>query len=87
MSFSPRCTVSPRWFVSVTSIVTMPRSGFLVSRFDTTRMREVLGYIPTYTTEEAFSDFARSLVPGLVTNHPVAALEDLVTGALGVERG
>jgi UDP-glucose 4-epimerase len=54
---------------------------------DTTRMREVLGYTPTYTTEEAFADFARSLAPGLVNHHPVAALEDLVTGALGVERG
>jgi len=54
---------------------------------DTTRMREVLGFNPKYTTEEAFADFARSLSPGLVNNHPVAALEELVTGALGVDRG
>lgn len=54
---------------------------------DTTRMREVLGFAPTYTTEQAFADFARSLAPGVISQHPVAALEDLVTGALGVDRG
>jgi UDP-glucose 4-epimerase len=31
---------------------------------DTSRMREVLGFHPTYTTEEAFADFARSVAPG-----------------------
>jgi len=54
---------------------------------DTTRMREVLGFKTTYSTEAAFSDFARSLAPGMISQHPVAALEELVTGALGVERG
>jgi len=54
---------------------------------DTTRMRDVLGFTPAYSTEEAFADFARSLAPGVISHHPVAALEDLVTGALGVPRG
>ena len=31
---------------------------------DTTRMREVLGFEPKYTTSEAFADFAHSLQPG-----------------------
>ena len=33
---------------------------------DTTRMREVLGFEPAYTTAQAFADFARSLEPGLL---------------------
>ena len=31
---------------------------------DTTRMRTMLGFTPTYTTESAFADFARSVAPG-----------------------
>jgi UDP-glucose 4-epimerase len=54
---------------------------------DTTRMRDVLGFRPAYTTVQAFADFARSLPPGVITQHPVAALEELVTGVLGVDRG
>jgi hypothetical protein len=27
-------------------------------------MRDVLGFHPAYTTEEAFADFARSVAPG-----------------------
>ena len=54
---------------------------------DTTRMREVLGFRPTYTTEDAFADFARSIAPGMINQHPVATLEEFVTDALGVERG
>jgi UDP-glucose 4-epimerase len=53
----------------------------------TARMRGVLGFSPTYTTEQAFADFARSLKPGLVNQHPVALLEDAIVGALGIERG
>ena len=30
---------------------------------DTTRMRDMLGYEPIFTTAEAFSDFGRSLTP------------------------
>ncbi len=33
---------------------------------DTTRMRQILGFAPDYTTAEAFADFARSVPPGLV---------------------
>lgn len=54
---------------------------------DTTRMREILGFEPTYTTEEAFADFARAIAPGIITQHPVAVVEELVTGALGVGVG
>jgi UDP-glucose 4-epimerase len=54
---------------------------------DTTRMREVLGFEPDYTTEAAFEDFGRSIGPGLVSADRVATVEDFVTGALGGQRG
>jgi UDP-glucose 4-epimerase len=55
---------------------------------DTTRMREVLGFHPRFTTEAAFADFARSLRPGMVAGrHPVAVLEGLLTNPLGVDHG
>jgi UDP-glucose 4-epimerase len=38
---------------------------------DTTRMRSVLGFRPTYTTAEAFADFGRSVAPGVLP-HPAA---------------
>jgi UDP-glucose 4-epimerase len=47
---------------------------------DTTRMREVLGFEPEYTTRETFEDFARgigSAVPG------ASALSSAVTGVAG----
>jgi UDP-glucose 4-epimerase len=46
-------------------------SGFLTfgRGLDTTRMRSVLGFRPTYTTAEAFADFARSVGPGALP-HP-----------------
>ena len=47
---------------------------------DTTRMREVLGFEPEYTTRETFEDFARgigSALPG------TAALNSAVTGVAG----
>jgi UDP-glucose 4-epimerase len=47
---------------------------------DTTRMRQVLGFEPDYSTEAAFADFARSVSPGLV---PSAAAT--VAAALGGE--
>ena len=37
---------------------------------DTTRMRTVLGFEPRYTTEQALQEFATSLAPGLLQNHP-----------------
>lgn len=52
---------------------------------DTTRLRTVLGYQPTYTTLEAFDDFARSVRPGLTSNHPIARLEGVVATRLGAD--
>jgi UDP-glucose 4-epimerase len=37
---------------------------------DTTRMHTVLGFRPTYTTAEAFADFAASVGPGLLPRRP-----------------
>jgi UDP-glucose 4-epimerase len=54
---------------------------------DTTRMRDVLGFRPAYTTEQAFEDFVRSIPPGLIAHHPVTAVESLVLGALGGGEG
>jgi len=54
---------------------------------DTTRMREVLGFEPDYTTPAAFEDFGRAIGPGLVSADRVATVESLVTRALGGPRG
>ncbi|MGZ4437372.1 MAG: NAD-dependent epimerase/dehydratase family protein [Nocardioides sp.] len=40
---------------------------------DTTRMRDVLGFRPDYSTAAAFADFARSIGPGMVPS-PTATL-------------
>jgi UDP-glucose 4-epimerase len=50
---------------------------------DTSRMREVLGFSPAYTTEEAFADFARSVPPGPLPR----VLPALVPDAAGAGRG
>jgi UDP-glucose 4-epimerase len=43
---------------------------------DTTRMRDMLGFEPAYTTEEAFADFAASLTPtGGRTDRVLAGVE------------
>jgi len=39
---------------------------------DTTRMHEVLGFRPTYSSAEAFADFAASLGPGLLPRRGAA---------------
>jgi len=49
---------------------------------DTTRMREVLGFEPRYTTEEALLEFATSLQTTPAAVHPVLGLEQVVAGAL-----
>ncbi len=41
---------------------------------DTTRMRQVLGFTPDYSTADAFADFARTLAPGLLPSPTAAAL-------------
>jgi len=53
---------------------------------DTTRMREMLGFDPSRTTEEAFAEFAASVEPGLVSERRVRAAEDTLVGALGGAR-
>jgi len=54
---------------------------------DTSRMRNVFGFEPDYTTEAAFEDFRRSIGPGLVSPERVARMEGLVVGTLGGGRG
>ena len=53
---------------------------------DTHRMRSVLGFEPRYTTAQALTEFATSLPRPLVT-HPVLAIDQVVTGALGGTHG
>jgi UDP-glucose 4-epimerase len=54
---------------------------------DTTRMRSVLGFEPSFTTAEAFDDFAASLAPGIFGPERVLATESAVLGALTSGRG
>ncbi|MEV6108443.1 NAD-dependent epimerase/dehydratase family protein [Streptomyces sp. NPDC051940] len=54
---------------------------------DTTRMREVLGFTPGYTTAEAFADFAHSRGPGLLPPEAVGHLIDAAAARLGVTGG
>jgi len=57
---------------------------------DTTRMREMLGFEPGYTTAQAFADFADSVSPGLLAHDRVRATEKALVGALtsgGGQRG
>ncbi len=58
-------------------------SGFLTfgRGLDTSRMRSVLGFRPSYTTAEAFADFGRSISPGPLP-HPA-----LTPPAVGGARG
>ncbi|HET6167875.1 MAG TPA: NAD-dependent epimerase/dehydratase family protein [Marmoricola sp.] len=53
---------------------------------ETTRMREVLGFQPSRTTEQAFGEFAASLAPGVVSERRVRAAESALLGALGGAR-
>ena len=47
---------------------------------DTTRMRSVLGFRPEHTSAEAFADFARTVVPGLLPSPHTAAVAALGGG-------
>jgi UDP-glucose 4-epimerase len=49
---------------------------------DTTRMREVLGFEPKYTTAKAFADFARTVTP-VIGPDRVRRTESTLVGALG----
>ncbi len=54
---------------------------------DTTRMRSMLGFEPSFTTAEAFDDFAASLSPGVFGPERVQATESALVGALTSGRG
>jgi UDP-glucose 4-epimerase len=49
---------------------------------DTTRMRQMLGFEPKYTTASAFADFADSVTPGILSPDRVRATESALVGAL-----
>ncbi len=49
---------------------------------DTTRMRSMLGFEPSFTTAQAFADFAASLAPGVFSPNRVRATEEALVGAL-----
>jgi UDP-glucose 4-epimerase len=49
---------------------------------DTTRMREMLGFEPKFTTAQAFADFAGSVAPGFLGPARVRATEAALVGAL-----
>jgi UDP-glucose 4-epimerase len=53
---------------------------------DTVRMREVLGFEPSRTTEQAFAGFAASIEPGVISARRVRAAESALLGALGGTR-
>jgi UDP-glucose 4-epimerase len=50
---------------------------------DTTRMRNVLGFEATRTTEDTLAEFALAHPPALVRTHPVVTVENTVAGLLG----
>jgi UDP-glucose 4-epimerase len=50
---------------------------------DTSRMRNVLGFETTRTTEDTLADFARAHPPALLRTHPVVTVESTVAGLLG----
>ncbi|WP_190127187.1 NAD-dependent epimerase/dehydratase family protein [Streptomyces inusitatus] len=49
----------------------------------TVQMRETLGFEPSFTTAEAFADFARSRPPGLLPPKTLAGAVDRVEASLG----
>ncbi|WP_277035380.1 NAD-dependent epimerase/dehydratase family protein [Actinacidiphila oryziradicis] len=49
---------------------------------DTTQMRETLGFVPKFTTAEAFCDFARSRGPGLLPPERIAYVVDRLADAV-----
>jgi UDP-glucose 4-epimerase len=53
---------------------------------ETKRMREVLGFSPSRTTEETFAELAESIEPGLVSERRVRAAETALLAALGGAR-
>lgn len=60
------------------------QAGFLAYGrvIDTTRMREVLGFEPDFTTAAAFEDFARGVAPGPLNAERLQDVEHQVTGLI-----
>jgi UDP-glucose 4-epimerase len=54
---------------------------------DTTRMRSMLGFEPSFSTPAAFADFATSVAPGIFGPERVLATESALVGALTSGRG
>jgi UDP-glucose 4-epimerase len=54
---------------------------------DTTRMRELLGFQPAFTSAQAFADFAASSRPGILAPARVRATESALVGALSPGKG
>ena len=54
---------------------------------DTTRMRDVLGFEPGYTTAEAFADFAAALGPGPTRPGRIASPDTVIAGVAGLVEG
>ncbi|GAA2231444.1 MULTISPECIES: NAD-dependent epimerase/dehydratase family protein [Kitasatospora] len=52
---------------------------------DTTQLRETFGYVPKFTTPEAFADFAAAQSPGLLPPERLAAVTDRLAGLLGTD--
>jgi UDP-glucose 4-epimerase len=50
---------------------------------DTSRMRNVLGFEASRTTEDTLAEFARAHPPALLRTHPVVTVEKTVAGLLG----
>jgi len=54
---------------------------------DTTRMREVLGFEPRYTTASAFADFAAALGPGAISPGRITSPDTVLAGVAGLVEG
>lgn len=54
---------------------------------DTTKMRDLLGFEPTFSTAAAFADFAASVTPGAFAAERLEAVEKSVTSMIGGARG
>ncbi|MFB7665774.1 NAD-dependent epimerase/dehydratase family protein [Kitasatospora sp. NPDC056138] len=52
---------------------------------DTTQLRETFGYVPKFTTPEAFADFAAAQSAGLLPPERLTAVTDRLTALLGTD--
>ena len=63
-----------------------PAARRTAGSWQTTQMRETLGFQPKYTTAETFADFARSRGPGLLPPEALARAVDRLAGAARTRR-